>query len=85
MSSFEKVLLAFIGGAAVGLTIGLLLAPEKGAETRKKISGKIKHLSTEMEEKLTSLQDCAETIIEKISDLVQPSTTVADENNKTTV
>mgnify|MGYP002515281478 CR=1 FL=1 len=30
-------LLAFVAGAAAGLTLGLLFAPEKGEETRRKI------------------------------------------------
>lgn len=30
-------LFAFIAGAAVGLTLGLLFAPEKGEETRRKL------------------------------------------------
>lgn len=33
-----NVLAAFIGGAAVGAAIGILLAPEKGEDTRKKIA-----------------------------------------------
>ncbi len=31
-------LLAFIGGAAVGAAVGLLYAPQKGSELRKKIA-----------------------------------------------
>ena len=30
-------LLAFVAGAAAGLTLGLLFAPEKGEETRRKL------------------------------------------------
>ena len=30
-------LLAFVAGAAAGLTLGLLFAPEKGEDTRRKI------------------------------------------------
>jgi phage-related minor tail protein len=35
--SNSKVLVGFLVGAAVGGALGLLLAPEKGSETRKKI------------------------------------------------
>jgi gas vesicle protein len=35
-----KTLLGFLAGAAVGALAGILLAPEKGSETRKKISKK---------------------------------------------
>lgn len=33
-----NVLAAFLGGAAVGATLGILLAPEKGEDTRAKIA-----------------------------------------------
>jgi len=33
-----KAILAFLGGVAAGAAIGVLLAPEKGEDTRKKIS-----------------------------------------------
>ena len=33
---------AFIGGAVAGAVIGLLVAPEKGSDTRTKITGAVK-------------------------------------------
>lgn len=39
-----KTLLGFLAGAAVGALAGILLAPDKGSETRKKISKKTSDL-----------------------------------------
>ncbi len=36
----SKVLLGFLAGAAAGALTGILLAPDKGSATRKKIAGK---------------------------------------------
>lgn len=40
-----KALLGFLAGAAAGALAGILLAPDKGSETRKKISRKTGDLS----------------------------------------
>jgi gas vesicle protein len=37
MSTQSKVLLGILGAAAAGVVIGLLIAPEKGSDMRKKI------------------------------------------------
>ena len=37
MSNKTKLILGLFGAAAVGVAIGILLAPETGQETRKKI------------------------------------------------
>lgn len=62
------ILGAFIGGALVGATLGLLLAPEKGADTRGKINDatrdflkhNIKLKREEVEELVDSLEEAAE-------------------------
>ena len=38
MSSKTKLVLGLVGAAAAGVIVGLLLAPEAGADTRKKIT-----------------------------------------------
>lgn len=37
MDNGSKIIAAFLAGAAAGASLGLLLAPEKGSETRKKL------------------------------------------------
>ena len=37
MTSRNKVLLGILGAAAAGVVIGMLIAPEKGKDMRKKI------------------------------------------------
>lgn len=38
MTTKSKIILGFAGAAAAGVLVGLLLAPDKGTEVRKKIS-----------------------------------------------
>jgi gas vesicle protein len=56
MNSTSKIIAATLAGVAAGALLGLLFAPEKGEETRRKIS-----------EKYTDLND---TIRNKVADLV---------------
>ena len=54
--------LSFIGGLAIGAIAALLLAPDSGANTRNKISGKIKHGKKKMQE----LQEMVEEKIREV-------------------
>lgn len=64
MNDNSKVLIGLLAGLAAGAAIGLLLAPEKGSETRDKLSQSLKDLGDSIKEKaadeinnLTSLKD----------------------------
>jgi len=51
MNTTFKVLMGVAAGTAAGLIAGILFAPDKGSETRKKIGQKMKGLADEMKEK----------------------------------
>jgi|KBSMisStaDraftv2_1062788.scaffolds.fasta_scaffold37914_7 gas vesicle protein len=52
MSNSGKILTAVVVGVAVGTALGILLAPDKGSETRRKINEQGKKLAEELKEKL---------------------------------
>jgi gas vesicle protein len=64
MSTRSKVLLGIVGAAAAGVIVGLLIAPEKGKDTRKKI-GKT---AGEWAESFTSLLAKGKKIAEEYGD-----------------
>lgn len=52
MNSTSKTILAVMGAAAVGAVIGMLVAPEKGSELRKKITDATGDLTTQLSDLL---------------------------------
>lgn len=55
--SSGKVLLGVLAGAAAGALIGILFAPDKGSETRRKIAEKGEDYVDGMKEKFNGLID----------------------------
>ncbi len=53
----EKVILATLTGVASGVIIGLLFAPEKGEETRKKINEKRAEYLKEVKDEIEELRE----------------------------
>lgn len=54
-NSTGKVLGALILGAAIGGTLGILFAPDKGCETRRKLAGKTEDLAESLKHKFNDL------------------------------
>jgi gas vesicle protein len=50
-----KLIGALLLGAAIGGTLGILFAPDKGIETRKKLSVKGEHLTDALKDKFNEL------------------------------
>ena len=64
MTTRNKVLLGIVGAAAAGVIVGLLLAPDKGKDTRKKI----KKTAGEWADSLTQLWAKGKDAAEKFAD-----------------
>lgn len=60
MSNPNKILLGLLGAAAVGITLGILLAPEKSGEIRKKIADKAGDIASRIGELISAGKEKAE-------------------------
>lgn len=61
MNTNSKIIVALLAGVAVGAAIGILFAPEKGSETRERLSGALKDLGQ-------SIKDLAASGVEEASE-----------------
>jgi gas vesicle protein len=79
MNSSGKVLLGVLAGVAVGATLGILFAPDKGSKTRKKIADKSNDYADELTEKFNEF---LAGISGKMDDVVDEATEVLEKSKR---
>ena len=57
MKTSGKILVAVAAGIAAGAVLGILFAPDKGSETRKKLNKKGKKIADEVKEKINGFKE----------------------------
>ena len=69
MALKSNILIAAVAGLAIGVGIGMLIAPEKGSRTRKKIRDKIMDIADKLEEGFpTSFEELKEVLTSETKD-----------------
>ena len=61
----NSALLGVLGGIGIGVALGVLFAPDKGTETRKKISKKGTDLTDELKTKFDDIMELLENVVSK--------------------
>jgi gas vesicle protein len=83
MNSTSKVILAIIGAAAAGAVIGMLVAPEKGSDLRKKLSDTAGDWSSQLSQLLASgkaqLDNLKDSVSSSVSNSASDAENLADE------
>ena len=82
MTSTSKIILGLVGATAVGVAIGMLMAPEKGADIRKKITDTASDLACKVGDMITTgkekITEVANTVTRQTEGLVNDVTKRAD-------
>jgi gas vesicle protein len=71
MKSTSKILIALGAGLAIGGILGILFAPEKGSETRKKISDTGKKLADKITHKVKLGKEKLEEELSKVNGVLE--------------
>lgn len=71
MENSGKVIGALLLGAAVGAALGILLAPDKGSETRKKLVGGAKDFADDLKKKAKEAADKFKNNADEASDYAE--------------
>jgi gas vesicle protein len=69
MNDSTKVLAAMLAGLAEGVAIGILFAPDKGSETRDKLTDALKNLADSIKDRVAdeigNLSEVKDTVVEE--------------------
>ena len=68
MSNPNKIILGLIGAAALGVVAGILLAPDKGGDVRKKIADSANDIASRIGEWISSGKENIAGAIDAVSD-----------------
>ncbi|RZJ34516.1 MAG: YtxH domain-containing protein [Flavobacterium sp.] len=69
-----KVILGTLAGIAIGAALGVLLAPDKGSETRRKISQKGSDLTGGLKDKYSGLKDKYNDLVDNVTSKLESFT-----------
>jgi len=73
--SRSKTILTLMAGAlvggAIGVAAGMLLAPDKGSETRRRVKDKLDDLAEEFSEKVDEIVDQFGNVVEDAQEVVE--------------
>ncbi|MCY1524636.1 YtxH-like protein [compost metagenome] len=79
MNDNSKVLIALLAGVAAGAALGLLFAPEKGSETRDKLSQSLKDLGDSIKDKAADEINNLTGLKDKVVDSIKSKLRTAEE------
>lgn len=81
----QKTALGILAGAAIGAAVGVLLAPAKGEDTRKKIKDNANDLKSKAEDELNKITSTAKEKYSEISEKVSEKFSNALNKTKSSV
>ena len=77
MNDNTKVVVALLAGLAAGAALGILFAPDKGAETRDKLSDSLKKLGESIKEtaatEIDNLMGFKDKVVDNIKSKIKPA------------
>ncbi len=79
MSDNTKVVVALLAGLAAGAALGILFAPDKGEETRDKLSESLKNLGESIKETAAKEVDNLVSLKDKVVDSLKTKINGAEE------